>query len=378
MNDQWWQQPSSDQPSNQPPPALPAWMQPPSSNQPPPALPAWMQQPPNQPPPPLPAWMQQPSSNRAPNQPPSALPVWGQPPSLTQPHNQLPSAQPTWVQLPSNQLPPVQPMRMQQLPNQPSPAQPIWMQPPPNQLRQTQYGDQYAQNYPFPPQPMSPPADVVLPTKKGFFSKRVGCVPLWVLIVLMVLVLLPAMISAGKGNNTSTPDSATPSTNSTGIGNSDTPIATVAPTPKPTPTPTPKPTPTPTKTLAQIETEYKGSTTNTTVVNLDKNGSAEKGKDVHFLCRILNFVKDTTGITAGANVTDATSYTGSVVQVIFTSGTDITRLNEGDILEVWGTDQGVFSGTNAFGGTVQEVGIAAKYMRDQTTNYQADIQDNKV
>ena len=40
------------------------------------------------------------------------------------------------------------------------------------------------------------------------------------------------------------------------------------------------------------------------------------------------------------------------------------------ILEVWGTDGGVFSGQNAFGGTVQEVGIAAQYMTDKTTNYQ--------
>ncbi len=32
--------------------------------------------------------------------------------------------------------------------------------------------------------------------------------------------------------------------------------------------------------------------------------------------------------------------------------------------------QGVFSGKNAFGGDVQEVGIGALYMTDTTTNYQ--------
>ncbi len=37
---------------------------------------------------------------------------------------------------------------------------------------------------------------------------------------------------------------------------------------------------------------------------------------------------------------------------------------------VWGTDQGVFSGKNAFGGDVQEVGVAALYMTDTTTGYQ--------
>lgn len=130
---------------------------------------------------------------------------------------------------------------------------------------------------------------------------------------------------------------------------------------------------TPTKTQAQIEAAYKASTKSITVTNLDKDGSADKGKEVHFTSKIVQFVKDSTGKTAGANVSDAdTSYSSSLVQVAFTPGTDITRLNQGDILEVWGTDQGVFSGTNAFGGTVQEVGITAHYMEDQTTKYQAN------
>ncbi len=86
----------------------------------------------------------------------------------------------------------------------------------------------------------------------------------------------------------------------------------------------------------------------------------------------MNFVKDSSGNTAGANVDAQDSYSSSVIQVTFTPGTDITKLNEGDILEVWGTDDGTFSGTNAFGGTIQEVSITAQYITDQTTNYQAD------
>ena len=151
-----------------------------------------------------------------------------------------------------------------------------------------------------------------------------------------------------------------------------TPKPTRVPTPKPTraPTPTPIPIPIPTETLAQIEADYKASTIPTTVSNIDKNGSTDQSTNEHFTGKILNFVKDSTGNTAGANVTglDASM---SVIQVAFPIGTDITQLNEEDLLEVWGTNQGVFSGSNAFGATIQEVGIDAQYMNDKTTSYQA-------
>jgi hypothetical protein len=125
---------------------------------------------------------------------------------------------------------------------------------------------------------------------------------------------------------------------------------------KPKPTPKPKPTakPTPTLTPAQIEAGYKLITTDTTVTGLDKDGNAGQGKDVHFTCSISGFVKDSSGNTAGANVTDVNA-SGSVIQVAFTPGTDVTQMNENDILEVWGADQGTSSGSNAFGATVQEV-----------------------
>jgi hypothetical protein len=135
-------------------------------------------------------------------------------------------------------------------------------------------------------------------------------------------------------------------------------------------TPTQPPTPTPTLSPTQVENAYKATTTTTTINNLDKDGNQDKGKNVHFTCKILNFVKDDNGNTAGANVDAPDSYSASVIQIAFPSGTDITQLNQGDILEVWGTDEGVFSGQNAFGATIQEVGIAAQYLTDRTTNYQ--------
>ena len=128
------------------------------------------------------------------------------------------------------------------------------------------------------------------------------------------------------------------------------------------------PTATPTETAAQ----YKPSTTSTTVTNLDKDGTADQGKNVHFIGTILYFLKDSAGVTAGANVTDPGSNFSPAIQITFPHGTDITRLNTGDTLEVWGYDQGVLNATNVFGTPVQVVGVAAIYMTDQTTHYQAN------
>jgi hypothetical protein len=115
------------------------------------------------------------------------------------------------------------------------------------------------------------------------------------------------------------------------------------------------------------EGTYKLNATASTVASLDKAGSAGAHAEVHFVCTIGNFVKDDSGNTAGANVNDPAS--ASVIQVAFPAGTDITRLNTGDVLDVWGTDQGADSGQNGFGVTIQEVVIHAKYLDDQTTGY---------
>ena len=49
--------------------------------------------------------------------------------------------------------------------------------------------------------------------------------------------------------------------------------------------------------------------------------------------------------TAGANCDNPNSYSSSVIQIEFPSSTDITKLNEDDIVEIWDTDEGVFSGS---------------------------------
>jgi hypothetical protein len=185
----------------------------------------------------------------------------------------------------------------------------------------------------------------------------IGCGVVAVVLVLIIVI----SVAAQGGATTSTPtDSTTPAAQTTSA--SDQPTS--APTTQPTVA-----TPVPTVSAAELESVYKASTTDTTVATLDKDGDADAGKDVHFIATILNFVKDSSGNTAGANLDDPNAATG-VVQIAFPTGTDLSQLNTGDVLEVWGTDGGTASGQNAFGATVQEVVISANYMTDKTTGYQ--------
>lgn len=101
------------------------------------------------------------------------------------------------------------------------------------------------------------------------------------------------------------------------------PAATQVPTATPKPTPTD--TPVPTVSAAELEATYKASTTDTTIATLDKDGNADQGKDVHFTCTILNFVKDSSGNTAGVNLDDPNS--SGVVQIAFPANTDLSQLN---------------------------------------------------
>lgn len=237
---------------------------------------------------------------------------------------------------------------------------PQWQQPPDpdQQYREFKQGQQ---QQPFPqysqyqsrlPEPPKPP-------KKHYKLLRNK----WFWIAVGGFVALSVIVSALSGGMTST---TPPTSDATQPAQNTQPVQQAQPTQA---QPTVAPTQVPTVSPAQLETVYKASTTSTTVATLDKDGNVDQGKDVHFTATILNFVKDDSGNTAGANVDDPN--TSGVIQVVFPQGTDLSRLNTGDTLEVWGTDAGVSSGPNAFGATVQEVGIAALYMTDQTTGYHA-------
>jgi hypothetical protein len=210
------------------------------------------------------------------------------------------------------------------------------------------------------------------PQRPGFLRHKVGCLPLWVLILIGVLFLCAGVGELSSyGASSDTTSSADTSTNVASTQQATVVQATPTDTPKPTPTqkPTPTPKPAPTQSPAKVEQAYKSNTMNTTVIDLDKQGNNYQYKQVHFTAHILNFVKDDSGNTAGANVDTPNSFSPSVIQVAFPVGTGLFRLNQDDIIEVWGMDGGTSSGQNAFGGTVQEVGIVALYMTDLTTNY---------
>jgi hypothetical protein len=257
--------------------------------------------------------------------------------------SQFQPEQPPWQQ-PPTYYPPQQPPNpfsaypQQQQGESPPPPYPPQYQPQMPSQQQWQPLPLYA-----PP----PPPAAKKPGKGKFFA--IGCGGL---IALVVLVILIAAIASAGGNSSTAPTS-----------NATQPTATQQATipAKPTQAPTQSPT--------QIEQTYKASATNTTVADLDKDGSNGQGKIVHFTATILVFVKDDSGNTGAANVSDENTL--SVLQVVFPDKTDISKLNENDTLEVWGTDMGVFSGPNAFGATVQELGVQAQYMTDQTTGYQA-------
>lgn len=240
---------------------------------------------------------------------------------------------------------PPQPPYSQQGDGQPS--SPQWGREPPtpwNEQAPPQYQPQYTPQQQWPPQQT--------PQKKRGVGKffAIGCGALAVLLILIITIAVAT--SSGSSSTATTSQVTQPAQQ---------------PTVQPTLAPTPTPKPAPTQSPAQLEQAYKASATSTTVATLDKDGNNDQGNIVHFTCTIFGFVKDSSGNTAGANVDDPN--TSGVIQVGFPAGTDLSQLNTGDSLEVWGVDGGTASGQNAFGATVQEVVVAAQYMTDQTTGY---------
>ncbi len=240
--------------------------------------------------------------------------------------------------------------------------QPPVYQPQPPQPEQYQPPQWQSQQYPYPqPQPQYTPPPMVQPPPPKKKSRK----KLWLIIGAIIIVLI-IVANIGAHLSPSSTDTTPQATQPAQTTQATQAVQPTQPPAKPTAVPTQAPTASP----AQAEQAYKASATDTTVTNLDKDGNSDQGNIVHFTATILNFVKDDSGNTAGANVDDPNS-AGSVIQVLFPASTDITQLNQGDTLEVWGQDMGTASGTNAFGATIQEVVITGQYMRDQTTNYQA-------
>ncbi len=188
-----------------------------------------------------------------------------------------------------------------------------------------------------------------------------------ILAAILVLLFSCSAIASATSSTAGTDAGLTSSQNNQGSSAST--QQTQAPTPTPTPTPTLKPTPVPTQSPAQ----YKASATRVTVADIAKDPSSYKGKTVDFTATIVDFVQNSSGVTAGANVADPNDYS-SFVQIIFSPGFSVKGVNKYDTVQVWGPGLGSFTGQNAYGGTIQEAGVQELYLYDSTTGYS----DNSV
>lgn len=304
------------------------------------------------PPPPGGTW----SQPFQPQQAPSGAPV---PP---QPYN------PQWV--PSQGAAPSQPLYPQQqsmpgaYPSQPlyssqqlypgvAPSQPLYAQQPP--VGYTGYPGGAA---------AVPPTYVKTNLGEYWKNAKNGKRNLSILAVMTVIFFLcGSLSSAFQGDTTSTA-----STNGQGGSQSASAQSSYVPAPADTPAPTFTEAPTVTPVPTESPARYKASATSVTVADMAKNPNGYKGKTITFTAVIANFVQDSSGNTAGANVADPNDYS-SFVQIEFTPSFSLSHVNKGDTVEVWGQGLGAFQGTNAYGGTVTEGAIQEVYLHDSTTGY---------
>ena len=147
-----------------------------------------------------------------------------------------------------------------------------------------------------------------------------------------------------------------------------------APTPTDTPIPTPTPTDEPTATLAptlsaqQIIAKFESEGQHVTVADIYKTPNSYKGKSLIFSCSVSGFPKDENGDVGGLNCNDPNNFSSNV-QVSIDKNTDVTKINQNDVIKVYGMGLGADTGKNAFGGDVTTGAILGLYINDLTTGY---------
>lgn len=138
----------------------------------------------------------------------------------------------------------------------------------------------------------------------------------------------------------------------------DSPIA------KPVPTPTPNP--------EKIKADFKASATQITVSEIAKDPNYWKQLPITFNAKIINFVQDSQGNTVAANVSDPNDYS-SIIQLQFSILLDISQVNKGDLVTVWGMGLGSFSGQNSYGASINEGAAKESYLKDLTNGYVNEV-----
>ncbi len=145
-------------------------------------------------------------------------------------------------------------------------------------------------------------------------------------------------------------------------------IEATKPTPKATEVPKPSSSPTPTPTdIPHDANGFPENYQNVTVANLSKAPSDYNNKTIVFTCDVLSFPKDSSGNATAINCSDPNDY-GSIVQIDATVY-DVTKINTGDTINIYGQGAGAFTGKNAYGGDVTESLVSGMYINDITSGY---------
>jgi hypothetical protein len=173
----------------------------------------------------------------------------------------------------------------------------------------------------------------------------------------------PAKPSAAKVAATSAPVANAPATAAPTAA--PTAVPTAAPTAAPTAVPTAAP---PAESQAQIVADFEATAQAVAVSKLVNSPSTYNGSTVSFTATIVNFLQDSSGNTTAMNVSDPTDFS-SLVYVQLSSTADVTKMNKGDTIKIWGDGSGTVSGTNAYGGSINESAVTEVYTQDITSGY---------
>lgn len=148
------------------------------------------------------------------------------------------------------------------------------------------------------------------------------------------------------------------------VTSSDSNSLTDTPTPTDEPTATPKPTLSPQQIIAKFENESQ----HVTVADIYKSPNSYKEKSLIFTCSVSNFPKDENGDVGGINCSDPNTF-DSNVQVGIDKSIDVTKINENDLIKVYGLGLGTMQGKNGFGADITTGGVLGLYINDLTTGY---------
>ncbi|HEY5108667.1 MAG TPA: hypothetical protein VII96_03560 [Acidimicrobiales bacterium] len=115
--------------------------------------------------------------------------------------------------------------------------------------------------------------------------------------------------------------------------------------------------------------QYESATTATTVAQLAANPAAYAGRSVAFTAVIAAFVLDSSGGAMAMYVSEPATPT-TVVLVQLSQSDDVTRINTGDTVVIWGDATGRVNYANTIGQPADVTNVNQVYLSDRTSGYQ--------